>query len=71
MSKKEETKKITYAEAMSRLEAIVALLQNPECDIDKLRDYAQESLELLQFCKSRLTQTDEELKKLLSELEQE
>lgn len=67
----ENTQEPTYTQAMQQLEEIVANLQNPECDIDLLRDYTQKALGLLQFCKTRLTQTDEELSKLLEELEKE
>lgn len=67
----ETTQELTYTQAIQQLEEIVANLQNPECDIDLLRDYTQKAISLLQFCKTRLTQTDEELTKLLEELEKE
>ena len=67
----ENTQELTYTQAMQQLEEIVANLQNPNCDIDLLRDHTQKALGLLKFCKTRLTQTDEELTKLLEELEKE
>lgn len=69
MSKK--TTELTYTQAMKQLEEITAHLQDPNCDIDLLRDYTKQALSLLKFCKARLTQTDEELKKLLAELDDE
>ena len=69
MSKK--TTELTYTQAMKQLEEITAHLQEPNCDIDLLRDYTKQALTLLKFCKARLTQTDEELKKLLAELDDE
>ena len=69
MSKKNEmAQELTYTQAMQKLEEITARLQDPNCDIDLLRDYTKQALELLKFCKNRLTQTDEEVKKLLAEL---
>lgn len=62
---------LTYTQAMQQLEAIVANLQDPNCDIDLLRDYTKQALELLKFCKTRLTQTDQDLAQLLQELERE
>lgn len=67
----ETTQELTYTQAMQQLEEIVTQMQNPNCEIDLLRDYTKQSLALLKFCKTRLTQTDEELRKLLEELEKE
>ena len=59
----------TYSEAVEELEKIVAILQSDNCRIDELKTYAQKSVELIKFCKSHLTQTDEEVKKLLENIE--
>lgn len=67
---KQTTPKLTYTQAMQQLEEIVAHMQDPNCDIDLLRDYTRQALSLLKFCKTSLTQTDEELKKLLAEWEE-
>lgn len=67
----QEPQELTYTQAMQQLEAIVARLQDPNCDIDLLRDYTKQALELLKFCKTRLTQTDQDLTQLLQELERE
>lgn len=67
----QEPQELTYTQAMQQLEAIVAHLQDPNCDIDLLRDYTKQALELLKFCKTRLTQTDQDLTQLLQELERE
>jgi len=58
----------TYAQAIAQLEAIVRKMQADDCDIDNLAAYTARSLQLLKFCKERLTRTDTELKKLLEEL---
>lgn len=67
----QEQQQLTYSEAMKQLEAIVSHLQDPNCDIDLLRDYTKQALTLLKYCKKSLTQTDEEVKKLLGEIESE
>ena len=58
-----EKKKQTYAQAIAELEEIVAKLQNNECEIDELKTYTNRSLSLLKFCKDKLFETDEEIKK--------
>ena len=59
----------TYSEAVEELEKIVAMLQSDNCKIDELKIYAKKSVELIKFCKSHLTQTDEEVKKLLENID--
>lgn len=58
----------TYSHAVEELEKIVEVLQSDKCKIDDLKAYAQRSVELIKFCKGHLTQTDEEVKKLLEEI---
>ena len=64
-----EKKKQTYAQAIAELEEIVAKLQNNECEIDELKTYTNRSLSLLKFCKDKLFETDEEIKKMLEKLD--
>ena len=61
----------TYSEAVSELEEIVKQMQSNECSIDNLSELTTRSLELLQFCKDKLTKTDEELKKIFVNLTDE
>ena len=63
-----ETENLTYSEAMAQLEAIVEKMQSNQCSIDNLNDYTKKSLELLKICKEKLTATDEQLQKILSEI---
>ena len=64
-----ETEKLTYSEAVKELEAIVREMQSESCSIDNLSKYTKRSLQLLKVCKAKLYETDEELKKILAELE--
>ena len=61
----------TYSEAVTELEEIVKQMQSNECSIDNLSELTTRSLELLQFCKDKLTKTDEELKKFFVNLTDE
>ena len=65
MSNKET---LTYAGAMKELEEIVQKLQRTDCEIDQLCELTRRSTVLIKFCKERLTQTDEELVKVLEDL---
>ena len=62
-------KELTYTEAVSELEAILQMMQGDKCDIDRLTDYTRRATELLTVCRSRLTTTDEQLRSILSQLE--
>ncbi len=65
----DELKKLTYSEAVAELEKIVRQMQSDACSIDNLSQLTSRSLELLKICKAKLLTTDEELKKILAELE--
>ncbi len=59
---------ITYTQAVNELEELVKKMQDPTCSIDNLSQYTKRSKELLDLCKQRLTATDEELKRILTEM---
>lgn len=60
---------MTYTEALSELEKIVTTLQSDNCDIDRMVELTRRATELLTFCRSRLTTTEEELKSVLATLQ--
>ncbi|MBO7609999.1 MAG: exodeoxyribonuclease VII small subunit [Muribaculaceae bacterium] len=62
---------LTYTQAVNELEELVKKMQDPECSIDNLSQYTKRSKELLEFCKKRLTATDEELKRILGDISTE
>ncbi len=62
-------KELTYNEAFAELDGILRLMQNDQCDIDRLAALTRRATELIAECRSRLTATDEELKTILAELE--
>lgn len=58
----------SYSEAIAELEKIVEKIQRDDCRIDDMRRFVKRSVELLNYCKKELFQTDEELKRLLEDL---
>ena len=69
MGTDKELEKMTYSQAIAELETIVKEMQGENCSIDNLSKYTSRSLELLKICKAKLLTTDEELKRILAELE--
>ena len=61
--------KITYTAAKAEIEKIVALIESDELDVDQLTKHVKRASELVVFCKQKLTETDEELQKVLDQLE--
>lgn len=57
-----------YSQAIAELEELLRKMQAEDCDIDNLAAYAKRSIELLKYCREKLTRTDEELKAALKEL---
>ncbi len=56
-----------YEEAVAQLEDIVTRMENDELDIDQLSEQLKRAKELVKVCKDKLTKTDGDIKKLLSE----
>ncbi len=60
---------LTYTEAIGQLGQIINVMQGENCDIDKLAAYTRRATELIAECRRRLTVTDEELAKILKDLQ--
>lgn len=60
-------KKESYAEAMARLEKIVAQIEANELDIDQLVEKIKEANGIIAFCTDKLTKAEGEVEKLLAE----
>lgn len=58
---------IKYEEAIRQLEDIVEKLENNELDIDEMSKQLKKAQQLIKLCKERLTKTDAEIQKILSE----
>ena len=62
-------KKETYNEAVEKLRAIVEEIEKGELDVDVLSEKVKEATRLIKLCKEKLYKTDEEVKKILEELD--
>lgn len=56
-----------YEKAVCELKEIVDKMERDELDIDQLSEQLKRAKVLVKLCKDKLTKTDEEIKKLLSE----
>jgi exodeoxyribonuclease VII small subunit len=63
------TKKISYQEAIAEVEEILAGIENEELDIDELSEKVRRVSSLLKYCKEKLQKTNEEVEKILGEME--
>ena len=59
---------LTYSQAKQELEEIVSAIESGKLDVDALTEKVKRASELIAFCKERLTKTDEELQKILDEI---
>jgi exodeoxyribonuclease VII small subunit len=62
-------KELTYKQAMQELEAILAEIESEDVDIDKMTGMIKRATELIEFCKTRLTKTKDEIEKSLKLLD--
>lgn len=62
-------KKETYTQAIEKLKTIVQAIERDELDIDQLGDKLKEAEKLVAFCKDKLYKADEEIKKILVNLD--
>jgi exodeoxyribonuclease VII small subunit len=63
-------KKIGYQEALNEIEDILSRIENEELDIDELSEKVNRVSFLLKFCKDKLHKTNEEVEKILGEMEE-
>ena len=58
-------KNITYNEAVKEIELILQHLEEEELDVDQLAEKVKRATVLIQFCKDKLKNTEEEVNKIL------
>lgn len=61
-------KEFTYTEAFDKLQDIVKKMENANISVDDLSDNIKEATKMIQICKDKLTKTEEEVNKTMSEL---
>lgn len=60
---------LTYSQAKQELEAIVSAIESGELDVDALTEKVRRASMLIAFCKEKLTKTDDELQKILEQIQ--
>ncbi|MDD3787489.1 MAG: exodeoxyribonuclease VII small subunit [Petrimonas sp.] len=61
--------KLTYTQAKNELEEIVQAIETGELDVDALTHKVKRASELIAFCKEKLTKTDNDLQKILEQIQ--
>lgn len=57
--------KMTYKDAMAKLEAITSQISSGKIDVDELTEKLKEAKTLLVFCENRLKHVEEDVDKML------
>jgi len=64
-------KEISYLESINELESILKEFENGEPDIDNLSEKVKRVSHLINVCKKKLKQTENEVQKILDNIETE
>ncbi len=64
-----KSRQLTYSLALTELEEIISEIESEEINVDILAEKVKRAAYLIKFCKGRLRDTEEEVKKVLSEIE--
>jgi exodeoxyribonuclease VII small subunit len=62
-------KKQTYNQAIAEIEEILGQMESEELDVDELSAKVKRVSELVRFCRNKLKNTEEEVEKVLKEME--
>ena len=63
------SKQPNYTEAFDELQIIVAEIEQGEISIDELSEKVKRAALLIKICKTKLTSTEEDVHKILKEME--
>lgn len=63
-------KKQTYNQAITEIEEILGQMESEELDVDELSAKVKRVSELVRFCRNKLKNTEEEVEKVLKEMEE-
>jgi exodeoxyribonuclease VII small subunit len=63
------SEKINYTEAFDELQSIVSEIEEGEISVDELSAKVKRATLLIKICKDKLTTTEEDVNKILKELE--
>ena len=62
--------KISYTEAFEELQGIVEEIENGQITVDELSEKVKRATYLIKICKIKLTSTEEDVSKILKDLEE-
>jgi exodeoxyribonuclease VII small subunit len=65
-----KSKGLDYSVALTELEGIICSLESEEVDVDALAEKIARAAFLITFCRERLKATEEEVKKIVLDMEQ-
>ncbi|NOZ47856.1 MAG: exodeoxyribonuclease VII small subunit [Chlorobi bacterium] len=60
---------LTYNKAIEEIESILEKIETDELDVDVLSKNVKRVAELIKFCKTKLHKTEEEVQKIIDEME--
>ena len=60
---------ISYTKAIKEIEEILRKIENEELDVDQLSTSVKKAADLLKICKSKLRDTEEEIQKILDDMD--
>lgn len=63
----ERQESLTYLKALNELREIVSDIESQEIDIDILTEKVKRAAELINFCRTRLRTTEEEIEKIFQD----
>lgn len=69
--KKTPAKKLSFGEAVTEVEEILAGLEADDVDIDRLGEEVARAVELIRVCREKLEKTDGEVRGLVADLQGE
>lgn len=64
---KKEQEKITYAEAVQKLEIVLEKIENPDLPLSEVEDEVKKAINLIKICKEELNGYEKDFDKLVKE----
>jgi exodeoxyribonuclease VII small subunit len=64
-----ESSSLDYTQAFEELQQIVSEIEQGEISVDELSTKVKRAAELIRFCRNRLTTTEEDVNKIIKELD--
>ncbi len=63
-------KEISYTQAFEELQQIITEIESGEIEVDRLSEKVKRADELIRICRRKLRQTEEDVEKILKELDE-